>query len=313
MSCYHHLTIEERESLLIYRAQGESLRAIAASLNRSASTLSRELRRNEGEYRPSKAQALYQKRRKASVRRYKLDDQHLRGQVQFFMSYLYWSPEQIENRLRLEGKSTVSFSTIYKALDNGRLRDTLRYFLRRKYKALGKAPKTIRKCFPKSIEQRPPEANKRREQGHWEGDTIYLSREKKYLVTLVDRCSRYLLTGVVDTLETAAVCDVVHRLLDKVPVVDSITFDRGIEFSGMNETKYSDDVYFAHAGAPWERGTNENTNGLLRQFYPKRKGVSPFSSADSDKINALLNLRPRACLNWLSPYEVASYQLLHFT
>jgi IS30 family transposase len=233
--------------------------------------------------------------------------------VQFCLSYLYWSPQQIENRLRLEGKPTVSFSTIYRALDEGRLRDTLRYYLRRKYKALGKAKKTIRRCFQQSIGQRPPEANERSEPGHWEGDTIYLSKEKKYLVTLVDRCSRYLRTGVVSTLESAEVCEVVCQLLEGAPAVKSITLDRGTEFSGMSETKYADLVYFAHAGSPWERGTNENTNGLLRQFYPKRIGDSPFSSADAVRINALLNFRPRACLQWRSPYEVASSNVLHFT
>lgn len=313
MSCYHHLTIDERESLAIMLAQGHSQRTIAAKLKRSPSTLSRELGRNDDDYRPSKAQTQYHERRKASVRKSKFDDQPLRLSVQFCLSRLYWSPEEIEHRLRLEGKPTVCFSTIYHALDDGRLRDTLRYYLRRKYKLLGKARKPKRRCFAQGIAQRPVEASERSEPGHWEGDTVYLPKEKKHLITLVDRCNRHLLTGVADTLETEEVCDVVCRLLDTLPGVKSVTFDQGMEFADMSETKYADVVYFAHAGAPWERPTNENTNGLLRQFLPKGKRQSEFDSADTDKINALLNFRPRACLNWLSPYEAAFSQLLHFT
>jgi IS30 family transposase len=282
-------------------------------MDRSPSTLSREIGRNDTDYRPSRAQASYQTRRKASVRKSVFEDKDLRRRVQYCLSHCLWSPEQIEHRLRLEGRPTVSFKTIYLALEDGRLRDTLRYYLRRKYRRNGKARKPMRRCFAQGIELRPASANERREPGHWEGDTVYLPREQRYLVTLVDRHSRYLHAGVVGSLETSVVCDMVCRLLDSSSGVRSITLDRGMEFAGMSDTRYADRVYFANPGAPWERGTVENTNGLLRQFLPKGKAQSEFSTADLPIISALLNRRPRACLNWLSPFEFASSLLLHFT
>jgi len=313
MSCYTHLTIAERESLCKMLVKGCTQKEIAKELNRSESSISRELKRNNDDYSPSKAQAAYDERRKASVRKSKFDDLTLLHTVKYCMSKFYWSPQVIEKRLRLEGKPTVSFKTIYRALDNGELRDTLRYYLRRKYKKIGKAPKKQRRCFAQGIEQRPVEANERSAPGHWEGDTVYLTKEKKYLVTLVDRYSRYLLAAVVNTLETAEVNEEVCRLLESAPEVKSVTLDRGAEFSCLGDTQYASITYFAHAGAPWERGTNENTNGMLRQFLPKRRGQSEFDSSDLERVLMLLNCRPRACLKWRSPYEIAFDKILHLT
>lgn len=321
MSCYRHLTMEERESLMLFHDKGESIREIGRKLHRSPSTISRELRRNNGPYRASAAQERYRTVRKRSVRHFILEDKELHGTVHFLLGYLWWSPEQIANRLKEEGTARISTSTIYRALDNNLLQDTLRYYLRIKYKTLGKSKKPSRLCFQKCITMRPEKANTREEAGHWEGDTIHGSNEKDSLVTLVDRHSRFLLCEKVPNKESGTIRKAVVKLLvrSKLPV-KSITFDQGSEFAegaGMEQDlacyNLSADVYFAHPHAPWERPSNENTNGLIRQFVPKRSKVSELTEQDIRSIVAKLNFRPRECLGWKTPYEVAFDHVLHLT
>ena len=315
MSCYHHLTIEERESLLILKIQGHSVREMARRLGRSPSTISRELRRNPPDYSPSHAQRSYCRNRRACVRKSRLSDQSLNLTVRFFLTYLYWSPEQICERLRLEARHcVVGMSTIYRALDNGLLRDTVRYYLRRKYNKLGKNKKKHRKCFQKLITQRPPEAAARSRLGDWEGDTILGHNEKARLVTLVDRKTRYTLIGKVSSGEAAAVNEVIISLLQGHEA-RTITFDQGTEFAfaPQLEGKICDGIYFAHPRSPWERPTNENTNGLLRQFVPKRSHIDTLTDDDVRRFAANLNFRPRKCLDWICPFESFFAQVLRFT
>ena len=172
MSCYSHLTIEERECLMLSYERGESIRQIAKKLGRAPSTISRELRRNPGPYRASAAQKQYHRNRRRCVRRAVLADSELHKLVHFLLGYLWWSPEQIANRLKEENTAQISTSTIYRGLDNGLLQDTLRYYLRIKYKKIGKAKDCKRICFQRSISLRPESANLRTEAGHWEGDTV---------------------------------------------------------------------------------------------------------------------------------------------
>ena len=315
MSCYHHLTIAEREKLYAFFLSGYSMRKIAALLGRSPSTISRELRRNP-EYLPCDAQSRYLQRRKHCVRKPVLADPQLHADVHFWLGYMFWSPEQIANRLKHEGKAFVSTSTIYRALDSGLLQDTLRYYLRFKYKTHGKSKKSVRKCFARSIEQRPEAANSRSELGHWEGDTIVSRKSKTVIATLVDRKSRYLTAGKVRSKEAADVRQVVVHLLKKTGLpVKSITFDQGTEFaeSAKMEQALTAPVFFSHPHSPWERPTNENTNGLLRQFIPKHRDLGDVSDEDLSRIVSLMNLRPRKCINWLTPFEMFSQQVLHFT
>ena len=159
-------------------------------------------------------------------------------------------------------------------------------------------------------------ANDRAELGHFEGDTIVSHKSKAVIATLVDRKSRYLIAGRVDRKEAAQVRRVIVELLLKTGgPVKSITFDQGTEFSeaGEMEAGLNTMVYFAHPHAPWERASNENTNGLLRQFIPKHRDLGDVSDEDLSRFAALINLRPRKCLNWATPYEVFSHNLLHFT
>lgn len=323
MSRYSHLTIEERESLMLFHEAGKSIRQIAKELCRAPSTVSRELRRNPGIYRATAAQRRYVEKRRKCVRHAMLEDKELNKQVRFFLGHFWWSPEQICNRLREEGTAQISTSTIYRALDNGLLRDTLKYYLRIKYKNIGKAKGVSRQCFQKSISMRPEEADLRAVAGHWEGDTVRSSNEKTSLVTLVDRHSRFLLCALLPNRESDTVRKAVVTLLkqSKLPA-KSVTFDQGTEFSESSEMEsdladkrngFHTDVYFAHPHSPWERPTNENTNGLIRQFVPKRSKISSLTEDDIHSIVAKLNFRPRKCLGWKTPYEVAFDQVLHLT
>lgn len=315
MSCYCHLTIEEREKLYGFLQKEISIRQIAKELKRSPSTICRELKRNPG-YLPIHAQHRYAQNRKRCVRKLILADPQTEQTVRFFLSYLYWSPEQISYRLKMEGCLTVSTSTIYRALEKGLLRDSLRFYLRFKYHTHGKNKEPAKRCFSRIIDDRPPEANERRECGHWEGDTIVSSKSRTVIATLVDRKSRFLVAGRIKSKEASEMRRVVVKLLHKTPrPVKSITFDQGTEFADAAhiESDLNTLVFFAHPHAPWERPTNENTNGLLRQFIPKHKDIGELSDEDISRFVALLNLRPRKCLNWSTPFEVFSEQLLHFT
>ena len=315
MSCYNHLTIEEREKLYGFLQKGFSIRRIAKELDRSPSTISRELSRNP-DYLPIRAHERYLLCRRNCIRKRLLSDPQLEASVRFFLGHLFWSPEQIANRLRAEGARIVSTSTIYRALDCGLLRDTLRYYLRIKYKTHGKAKKKDRRCFARKIDERPEAAASRSERGHWEGDTIVSHKSRTVIATLVDRQSRFLTAGRISSKEATGVRAVVVQLLNKTSYpVKSITFDQGVEFAdaaGM-ESDLHTMVYFAHPHAPWERPSNENTNGLLRQFIPKHSDLGNVTDADLSRFVALINLRPRKCLNWSTPYEVFSEQVLHFT
>lgn len=316
MSCYNHLTIEERECLMLSRERGESIRQIAKKLGRAPSTVSRELRRNPGPYRASAAQKQYRCNRRRCVRRTVLADRELHKLVHFLLGYLWWSPEQVSNRLREENTAQISTSTIYRGLDNGLLQNTLRYYLRIKYKKIGKAKDCKRICFQRSISLRPEAANLRAEPGHWEGDTVRGSKENDAVVTLVDRYSRFLLCEKVPNRESDTVRRAVVKLLKQARLpVRSVTFDQGTEFAENleMERELGISVYFAHPHSPWERPTNENINGLIRQFIPKRSKVSVLTDDDIWAIVAKLNFRPRKCLGWKTPYEVAFNEVLHLT
>ena len=156
----------------------------------------------------------------------------------------------------------------------------------------------------------------RSEPGHWEGDTVRGSRENDAVVTLVDRYSRFLLCEKVPNRESGTVRRAVVKLLkqSRLPV-HSVTFDQGTEFAESleMEQELGVGVYFAHPHAPWERPTNENFNGLIGQFIPKRSKVSSLTDDDIWSIVAKLNFRPRKCLGWKTPYEVAFQEMLRLT
>lgn len=334
MSHYRHLTIFERESLWEMHLKGESLQNIAKALGRSVSTISRELKRNKKQdnYSPTNAQAKYKERRKKCVRKRLLASGTLRDTVVFLITNYQWSPEQISNRLRMEnGKKIVSYNTIYRALECGcmepkgkRKRNRqgrfpmLKHLRRKGWRGKKKKQRKNASFIHQTIEQRPKEANERTEIGHWEGDLVYSSCHKLYIVTLVDRLSRYLITGITKTKKPEEVAAVISGMLKDIPKdkLKSITLDRGPEFAHhFDVTKELEEAifYFAHPHAPWERGTNENTNNLLRQYVPKRTYKVPFSEELLVSFTEKLNNRPRKCLDWKTPEEIFTNTLLHLT
>lgn len=336
MSHYKHLNIEEREILYLMRGQGQKIRQIAEALKRSPSTISREIKRNKDKkhpYSPSGAHNRYIKRRKNCGRKHILSCADHRELVRRLIEENQWSPEEISNRLKLEcNPLQLSYGAIYRAIraglfdENKRLASRNRhnrfsYHLRHKGKkknAKGEKNKQGGYQFANKICDRPAEANERMTQGHFEADTIVGKRGGECLVTLVDRKSRFTLAAKAAKGTATAVRDVIIALLKQLPPdqVKSITPDRGSEFAlyqDVSAALHGVEFYFADPHSPWQRGTNENTNGLIREYIPKGSEIEPVQNPHIKAFIYKLNLRPRKCLHWRSPFEVFFDQLLHLT
>lgn len=332
MSHYHHLSINEREKVLILYTEKKSLHAIAKTINRSVSTVSRELKRNNSSnqtYSAIEAQKEYQKRRKNCKRTKLLSNTELKDiVVHLFLEY-QWSPEQIANRLVYEESTfRISYSTIYRAiyaglLDVGQLSHGNRGVIR-KLRHRGKTRRrkgTVETrgkiVISNRIQERPKEADGRQIIGHWEADTVAGKTGSACLVTIADRCSRYLLAGKIAKKYSALVAEKMIMLLSALPKRKrrTITPDRGKEFSNHAWVTESLNLpfYFPDPHAPWQRGTNENTNGLLREYLPKSFDIALSSEDDIANFVGKLNRRPRKCLAWKTPYEVFFNQSLHLT
>lgn len=335
MSHYKHLSIEERESLYLKKHQGKSIREIAKELGRSPSTISRELARNKSSHRsysPTRAQRRYERKKKECGRKAILSVPKNQILVKKLIGEYEWSPEQIQNRLREEGNELhISYCTIYRALKDGLLDeksgkyirkcDRYSFHLRRQGKPRKKNGTTNKQGkfhIEYTISERPESANARTETGHWEGDTVAGKRGGACLLTQVDRKARYLLAVKVPNASSDTVRDAMIFMFSKLPEdkVLSITPDRGHEFSKYKETSaalHNVPFYFADPYSPWQRGTNENTNGLLRQYFPKYTSLDNVSDGEIEAVVAKINLRPRKCLGWRTPFEVFFDTSLHLT
>ena len=312
------LTLEDREEISRGVAAGRSFRAIAEQLSRSPSTISRELKRNGGidRYRATEAQA--NARRRARRRKVCLLTKHqrlyrlVRGKL-----LLDWSPEQISGWLERtypDDKSLrVSHETIYKSLfiqTRGIFRKELRKHLRTKRKfrhAKPHSPGTPGQIVDgMSISERPAIIEDRAIPGHWEGDLIIGSNNSQ-IATLVERQTRYTVLVKVKSKKTDDVVSALSRQMNKLPVLlqQSLTWDRGTEMASHAKfTVATDiDVYFCDPQSPWQRGSNENTNGLLRQYFPKGSSMSGFSQRDLNKVAHRLNTRPRKTLDFQTPTD----------
>lgn len=335
MSHYKHLSIEERESIYLRKGQGKKIREIARELGRSPSTISRELagnKPNRRSYRPSAAQRQYEHRRKNCGRKPILCGEKERNLVRVLLCERQWSPEQIAHRLALEGNELqISYATIYRAVKRGlldektsgyvRKKDRCIYHLRRKGKPRkpnNKENKQGKFHIERTIWDRPEEANNRTERGHWEGDTVAGTMGGSLLVTQVDRKTGYLLgrkgpNGCAETVKETMIRMFIWLPEDKVR---SITLDRGHEFAKYAEVSaelHNVPIYFADPHSPWQRGTNENTNGLLRQYFPKYTSLDGVSEEELQAVIDKLNLRPRKRLGWRSPFEAFFLTSLHLT
>lgn len=316
---YHHLTMDERHVIYRMQFQGYSNAEIARCLGRHRSTIGRECRRNaacDGRYWPDQAQTHANYRRWAHLRRPKTGDRRLMAYIEDRLRH-DWSPEQIAGRLEaqapagLEGHG-ISHTTIYRWIwgDPQRarqLRPFLRIARRPRRKPYGKPSRRGQIAGKRSIDERPKEANDRRQLGHWEGDTMVGKGRRGYLLTCVDRASRYLIARKVPACAAEPVAEQLQRTLRRLPAEKrrSLTLDNGREFARPIELERKLDlpIYFAHPYHSWERGTNENTNGLIRRLHPKKTSFAGIGEVELNRIDIFLNDRPRKCLGWMTPRE----------
>jgi transposase, IS30 family len=323
------LTFSEREEIALARARGETMRAIARRLGRSPSTISRELRRNadrrDGGYRPMTAHALAYERASRPKPAKLHENLQLRELVQDDLTRRF-SPEQIAGRLHRrfpnDPEMRVSAETIYQSLyvqSRGALKRELTRYLRtgRALRHPGRATGQRKNRIPDlvSIAERPPEADDRRVPGHWEGDLMIGARNQTAIGTLVERSTGLAMLvslpdGYTPELVAPALTEKIKTLPDALR--RSLTWDQGIEMRDWKQV-YIDagiDIYFCDPHSPWQRGSNENTNGLLRQYFPKGFDFSAVTDADLDAVADELNQRPRKRFQFATPAEQLAELLL---
>jgi IS30 family transposase len=313
---YRHLNIDEREVILKMQAQQTSMRQIGERLERDAGTISRELSRNVSsthDYKPHLAQRYYEKRRAESKEPYRLKENvFLREYVKKKLKE-YWSPEQISGRIREDQWIQISPLTIYSwiyrdRVEGGKFYKYLRQSHRRRRKRRSGEDSRGQMPNRRMIDERPKVVNERKRIGDWEGDTIEGSKGSGFIATHVERKTRYTVAVKMADKSADTVTKATIAAMKKLPPekVKTMTFDNGKEFAGFKELERGLDMrsYFARPYHSWERGTNENTNGLLRQFFPKGMDFGRIMQSDVDIALELLNNRPRKCLNYRTPTEV---------
>ena len=315
------LTLIEREEIALARAGGESMRDIARALGRSPSTISRELSRNadgQGRYRGTVAHALAYERASRPKPAKLATNPRLRAKVEADLAKKY-SPEQIAGRLKVEfpdqPEMQVSTETIYQSLyvqSRGALKRELTRCLRtgRVVRKPCRKPGQRKNRIPNmiNISERPAEAADRAVPGHWEGDLIIGTKNLSAVGTLVERSTNYtMLLHLPDGYTPEKVRDALIAKIKTLPEVlrASLTWDQGTEMSKWEQVAVDADIdiYFCDPHAPWQRATNENTNGLLRQYFPKASDLSVHTAADLDWVATELNDRPRKRLGYRKPIE----------
>jgi transposase, IS30 family len=314
---YTHLSIIERSKLEILHQQGKSARTIAKELGRHPATICRELRRNEAKetYRAESSQESYVQRRKASIPAGKWTPQQ--AAVITAKLQATWSPEQIVQRLRQEGQRVVCFKTIYRWLYAGRLVKGVLTVLRHKGKRQKPAETRGTFAIGKPISQRPKEVRSRETFGHWELDTVVSGRGKSKgcVATFIERKTR-LYTAIRMPDRTALSMEIAFGVAAAqypAKALLTATADRGKEFACYTnlETTHGVQVYFADPYSSWQRGSNENANGLLREFFPKGTDFAQITDEALEKALYLINHRPRKCLGWRTAHESFSEELSH--
>ena len=311
MSTYHQLTSEERYQLSALRKLGCSRAEIARQLNRHRSTIGREIERNsrsDGGYRASTAGERTRARRSRSRRNqrftaadWRLVDPWIRED---------FSPEQVSGWLRRVRLLSISHETIYRHIwadwkRGGTLRHHLRGARKQRRKRCGHYDSRGRLAGKRPISERPPGAENRSRVGHLEGDTV-LGTDRHCLLTLVDRKTGFTWIGKLEARTVEATSGAAIRLINAAArTTRTVTVDNGTEFHGYKAIEVATGVtfFFATPHHSWERGTSENTNGLIRQYAPKRTSLARLTQADCDRIAAKLNNRPRKRLGFRTPAE----------
>ncbi len=309
---YTHLSLEERHYIEIQRKEGSSLNKIAKSLGRAQSTLSRELDRNIGKrgYRHKQADRMAAQRHAEKPRAIKLTDE-IKQQIRVDIEN-DWSPEQVAGRLKKQGIISLHHESIYQYIledkaAGGSLYTHLRHQKKTYRKRYGSAHNRTGIPNRIGIEKRPKVVNNRRRVGDWEGDTIIGKNHKGAIVTLDERKTKLRLAAQLPGKKALGVKGAMIDLLEPIKqFVKTITYDNGKEFTEHEAvaSALDCDSYFATPYHSWERGQNENANGLLRQYFPKAMELDSVSQKEVIKAVDKLNSRPRKCLGFSTPYEV---------
>lgn len=310
---YRRVTKEERRLIYRWRQDEESIREMGRRLGRAPSSISREVLRNTGgcSYRPKQADEKAQARAMRPGPRRFTEEVRVDAESRLREG---WTPEIISERARLEGRPSVCKETIYKhiyadAKAGGELWKNLPRSRRKRRRRCPRQDGRGRGKIPnqRMIDTRPAEVETRATVGHWEGDLINGAHETGNLVTLVERNTRFTLVERTDTKEAKEVTLEVCGLFAGMPPASrlSLTLDNGKEFARHEEMarEIGIDVFFARPYHSWERGTNENTNGLIRRLHPKKSSFSEIGETELTRIDGFLNDRPRKCLGWMTPRE----------
>jgi IS30 family transposase len=305
---YRRIDYLDRIDLEFYLSQGLNQKQIARRMGFNESTISREIRRNElpSQYQAGHAQRLTWQR--WHRRKPKKMDEKLKTQIIKLLK-LFWSPEQISHRLRIEGSKTVSPETIYRFIDRDRKRggdlylNLRRVRKRRKRRFPSRVPSRQEKL--PCIENREQEANDRIRIGDWERDTMFGTSRKECLLVIVDRKTKYTKLAKLKSKKPDEANQKTIELLKGLPK-KTITSDRGFEFLKFQSLKEKTraKIYFCHPYTSSERGTNENTIGLIRQYIPKKVSLDRFTNKEIRRIEDKINSRPRKTLDWRTPNEV---------
>jgi len=325
MGLYTRLQYSEREEISRCFARGGSLREAARQIKRHPSTLSRELRRAGYSKLTYRAICIWKEPRvpyeEQRQRRFLKIERHPElGRFIHAGLKQYWSPQQIARQLRKaypeEQMMRLSHETIYQylyVLGRGELKAELKRYLRRKHpyrrKRLPKLEDDRRGKIPDmiSIEERPAEVADRSVPGHWEGDLLMGARSLTAVGTLVERQTRMLILVPLKQKDAVSVRKAFAKAIQRLPdqLKKTLTYDQGSEMAAHQRFTLNTNmtVYFCHPGSPWERGTCENTNGLLRQFFPKGTDFNEVTFKEIRKVERLMNGRPRKVLDWDSPSE----------
>ena len=307
---YTRLTLEERYQISSLLESGISIQKIAKKMNRNPGSISRELKRNKGQrgYRPRQAHMKAMERFNSTPKHIKMTSDLIKRINGLIRNK--WSPDQISGRLRREN-IFISHERIYQHIledknNDGDLHTHLRCQKKRRkrygtkrYDKRGQIKDRV------SIEKRPDVVEEKKRVGDWEGDLVIGKNHKSCLVTLADRGTKKTKIGKIKSKQSTEVSQKINSKLKK-EVVRTITLDNGKEFSEHKQVADSTKsrVYFAHPYSSWERGLNENTNGLIRQYFPKKTDFSKISGQQVRKVENALNNRPRKILNYLTPNEV---------
>jgi len=310
---YRQLTHGERYAMANMLHQGYSYRAIALVLGRSASTISRERRRNatahDGHYRAEKAQQYATARRRRTRKKNQFSLEEWNAVAQLLCNK--WSPAQIVGRRRALKQPSMSKETIYRYVRQDRRRGgqlwrELRIMSKFGRKRRGSPATRGRLLGKRHISERPPLVLRRRQVGHWEGDTVMGADQRHCVLTLVERVTGYLVIKKLSARNKEQAAAALSQAIQELaPRVRTITLDNGTEFHDYERVEQQHPVkfYFATPYHSWERGTNENTNGLIRQYLPKGMCLRHVDQLECDRIAAALNDRPRHRLAYRTPSE----------